>query len=134
MADTAAHLVDHVIPVVPVRQWVLTLPIALRYRLAYDADLTAAVIREFLRALFASLRRRARRLQSIHYPHCGAVTFVQRFGDALNLNVHFHSLVLDGGYDLDDPGGGRFIPLPPPDIDEVHRILVRFIRRLELVL
>ena len=27
MAQTAAHLVDHVIPHVPVRQWVLSLPI-----------------------------------------------------------------------------------------------------------
>jgi hypothetical protein len=34
MADTAAHLVDRVLPAVPVRQWVLTLPFALRYRLA----------------------------------------------------------------------------------------------------
>jgi len=30
MSQTAAHLVDHVIPHVPVRQWVLSLPIALR--------------------------------------------------------------------------------------------------------
>ncbi len=30
MAQTAAHLVDHVIPDVPVRQWVLSLPIPLR--------------------------------------------------------------------------------------------------------
>ena len=30
MAQTAAHLVDHVIPQVPVRQWVLSLPIPLR--------------------------------------------------------------------------------------------------------
>jgi len=27
MAQTAAHLLDHVIPRVPVRQWVLSLPI-----------------------------------------------------------------------------------------------------------
>ena len=33
MAQTAAHLVDHVIPHVPVRQWVLSLPIPLRRRL-----------------------------------------------------------------------------------------------------
>jgi len=39
MADTAAHLVDRVLPEVPVRQWVLSLPFALRYRLAYDAHL-----------------------------------------------------------------------------------------------
>jgi hypothetical protein len=32
MADTAAHLVDRVLPEVPVRQWVLSLPFALRYR------------------------------------------------------------------------------------------------------
>ena len=30
MVQTAAHLVDHVIPHVPVRQWVLSLPIPLR--------------------------------------------------------------------------------------------------------
>jgi hypothetical protein len=34
MADTAAHLVDRVFPEVPVRQWVLSLPYGLRYRLA----------------------------------------------------------------------------------------------------
>src|SRR5947209_4371174 len=40
MTETAAHLVDHVLPMVPVRQWVLSLPFVLRYRMTYDADLT----------------------------------------------------------------------------------------------
>ncbi len=31
MADVAAHLVDRVLPEVPIRQWVLTLPYPLRY-------------------------------------------------------------------------------------------------------
>ena len=35
MADTAAHLVDRVFPKVPVRQWVLSLPFSLRYRLHF---------------------------------------------------------------------------------------------------
>ena len=39
---------------VPVRQWVLTVPFALRYRLAYDAALTSVVLREFVRGAFAS--------------------------------------------------------------------------------
>ncbi len=60
MADTAAHLVDRVLPEVPVRQWVLSLPFALRYRLAFDGPLTSAVLGLFVRAVFASLRRRAR--------------------------------------------------------------------------
>jgi len=44
MADTAAFLVDRVIPHVPVHQWVLSLPITLRYKLAYDSALAAAVL------------------------------------------------------------------------------------------
>jgi hypothetical protein len=31
MVDTAAHVVDHVFPRRPVRQWVLSLPKRLRY-------------------------------------------------------------------------------------------------------
>jgi len=60
MADTAAHLVDRVLPQTPVRQWVLSLPFSLRYRLAYDARLTRDVLRLFVRRVFASMRRRAR--------------------------------------------------------------------------
>jgi len=84
MADTAAHLVDRVLPEVPVRQWVLSLPFALRYRLAYDAQLTSAVLGVFVRTVFSSLRRRARKHWGVERGQCGAVTFVQRFGDALN--------------------------------------------------
>jgi len=120
MADTAAHLVDRVLPEAPVRQWVLSLPFGLRYRLAYDARLTRDVLQIFVRRVFASLRHRARLRWSIEDPQCGAVTFVQRFGGALNLNVHFHTLVLDGVYDPRD--GMRFRPLPPPDDDEVARV------------
>jgi hypothetical protein len=63
--------VDRVLPWVPVRQWVLSLPFALRYRLAYDARLTSEVLRIFLRCVFASLRRRARP-REIRWPQCGA--------------------------------------------------------------
>lgn len=87
MSDTAAWLVDRVFPELPIRQWVLTLPVSLRYRMAYDAELTSAGLTEFLRAIFGSLRRRARgAVGTIRYAQCGAVTFVQRAGDALNLS------------------------------------------------
>ena len=58
-ADTAAHLGDRVLPEAPVRQWVLSLPFALRYRLAWDARLVNDVLQLFVRAVFGSLRRRA---------------------------------------------------------------------------
>lgn len=60
MAEAAAHLVDHVLPAVPMRQWVLSLPFPLRYRLAYDCSLVTPLLAAFLRAVFASLKRRAR--------------------------------------------------------------------------
>ncbi|MCX5740829.1 MAG: transposase [Proteobacteria bacterium] len=43
---------------------------------------------------------------------CGAATFVHRIGDALNLNVHFHSLALYGVYAWSENGALRFHPPP----------------------
>jgi hypothetical protein len=132
MADTAAHLVDRVFPVVPVRQWVLSLPFALRYRLAYDRRLTSDVLNVFIRALFGEMRRRARRLLGLDASQCGAVTFIQRFGDALNANVHFHSMVIDGVYAADDECHPRFHPLPAPeDHDDVLRLTTLINRRVQ---
>ena len=124
MSETAAHLADRVLPAVPIRQWVLSLPFPLRYRLAYDRELMTPILGAWVRALSASLRRRARAAFGVATAKCGAVTFVQRFGGALNLNVHFHTLALDGVYEV-LPGavGIRFRTLPPPDTAEVLRVL-----------
>jgi hypothetical protein len=57
MAERAAHLVDHVLPPdVPVRQWVLSVPHRLRYRLAYDHRLCRTVLGVFVRALRLAYR------------------------------------------------------------------------------
>jgi len=61
---------------------------------------------------------------------CGAVTFVQRFGDALNLNVHFHMLALDGVYAEDKDGRIGFHRVPPPSDAEVARVAGRIHRRV----
>ena len=134
MADTAAFLVDRVLPKVPVRQWVLSLPIALRYKLAYDSDLAAEVLQLFVRSVFASLRHRARLRYGRATYKCGSVTFIQRFGDALNLNLHFHAIVLDGAYAAEPGGAVRFHRLPPPTNVEVERTTRRIVRRLRRLL
>ena len=123
MVDTAAHLVDRVFPTVPVRQWVLSLPFALRYRLAYDARLLTDVLRIFVSVVFGSARRRAGFAASDRTIRCGSATFVQRFGGKLNLNVHFHMLALDGVYAEDKKGHIRFHSLPPPSDAEVTRVV-----------
>lgn len=56
MAETAAHLVDRVLPHVPMRQWVLSVPHGLRYRMAYDAGLLSRVMGIFSRVVFQSVR------------------------------------------------------------------------------
>lgn len=104
MSQTAAHLVDHVIPSVPVRQWVLSLPIPLRLLLASRPELLTAVLqvvqREIGRYLLGSAGLGATQAQG------GAVTLIQRFGSAANLNVHLHCLVLDGVYRVEEVSSG----------------------------
>src|SRR4030095_2127304 len=66
----------------------------------------------------------------------GSVTFIQRFGSALNLHVHYYVVFLEGVY-LDRTAQGRtprFLPSEPPtdtDIaDVVQKISRRVIRKL----
>jgi len=106
------------------RQWVLSLPVSLRYRIAYDGALLTPILDAFIRAVCASLRRRARERYQARRPQCGAVTFVQRFGGAINLNVHFHTLAFDGVYAVDHEAGTiEFLRLPAPGTKEVSRVL-----------
>jgi hypothetical protein len=79
MADTAAHLVDHVLPRAPDRQWVFTVPKALRLRLGRDPAWTTWVGNLAVRAIRAWQRRVARQ-RGLRAPRTGAITFVQRFG------------------------------------------------------
>jgi hypothetical protein len=84
MMSITRHVMDAVLPHVPTRQWVLTLPYALRYRGAYDQSLCTAIHR----ALAGALRKRLRRLARAggHADaETGSVTFVQRYGSGLNL-------------------------------------------------
>jgi hypothetical protein len=61
---------------------------------------------------------------------CGAVTFAQRFGDTLSLNVHFHSVILDGVYLRAADGSAQFRAMPQPTDAEVERVAVSIARRL----
>ena len=130
MADTAAHLVDRVFPEVPVRQWVLSLPHPLRFWLGYDRELCSDVLGVFLRVLLGWQERRARDLLGVEAVRGGAVTVIQRFGSSLNLNVHFHSLVLDG-LAVERPGRSPgFAALPAPSDEDVAHVTAAVARRV----
>ena len=65
----------------------------------------------------------------------GSVMLIQRFGSALNLNVHAHMLFLDGVYVNGKNGQLRFHRTAAPDIKALevllHRISHRVARCLE---
>ena len=78
-SELAAHLVERVIPNVPVRQWVLSRPWSLRYQLAFDAALCRQVLAVFIGVVFRWWRRAAAR-EGLPDGQCGAITVIQRAG------------------------------------------------------
>ena len=138
MAATAAHLVDRVLPEVPVRQWVLTLPFPLRLGCAFDRELQGSLRRIFVRAVTSGHARRARARGlppgALGY-RSGAVNVTQRAGGALNLNPHFHALFLDGVFTRESPlAPPRFHELAPPTPADVEWVLARIHARVERLL
>ena len=108
----------------------LSVPHRLRYRLAYDHRLCRTVLHVFVRALRSAYRREARR-QGLSGGETGTVTSVQRFGGAVNVHLHFHTLVLDGVFVHEPDGTLRFHAASPPTDEDVRRVVARVRRRLE---
>jgi hypothetical protein len=120
MAETAAHLVDHVIPRVPVRQWVLSFPIPLRLLFAAHPELLTPVLQVIHRAIATLLIKRAG-LQRTE-AGTGAVTLRKPISSAANLNIPLHGLVLDGVYSAHRGRTGvpRRAPPPPTESCRPH--------------
>ncbi len=133
MAESAALLVDEVLPEQPIRQWVLSFPFQLRFLFASRPEIMGRVLGIVYGVIATHLIKQAgstkKRAQT------GAATLIQRFGSALNLNIHFHMLFLDGVY-VDQPdGSARFRWVKAPTSQELtqlsHTIAHRIGRFLE---
>jgi len=110
MADISLHLHDRVLPDVPYRQFVMTLPPPLRYLAAFDSKVLSRLLGCFVKALFGWQRREAKRrfgLASVKDAIPAAVTAIHRSGSAGNLNPHFHTLAPDGVWCLPENDGGN---------------------------
>jgi hypothetical protein len=140
MAQTAAHLVECVIPWVPVRQWVVSVPIPLRYWTAPSRDLTTQVhtiIRTTIAQFYVNQAVEHGAERQDVQP--GSITFLQRAGGSLNANLHYHLIVMEGVFlDRTDQGlKPRFIKGEPPSdadvadvIQKISRRVIRTLRRL----
>ncbi|MEI6806676.1 MAG: transposase, partial [Myxococcaceae bacterium] len=115
MSDTAIHLVDSVIPPVPT---------PMRYLMAYDGKALNQVINSFTGIIFSWLRKKTKqariKIKSFQVQP-GSVIFVQRFGSALNLNLHLHGQFSDGIFEKTESGEIVFHKTPAPS--RVHRWL-----------
>ncbi len=139
MAETAALLADDVFPDVPLRQWVISLtqstrfargvgsPFPLRFLFAAHPQAMGKVLGIVYRAISTHLIHKAG-LQ-LKDGATGAVTLIQRFGSALNRNIHFHILFLDGVYVYRDHRPPRFQRVRGPDKSELEDLVQRISQR-----
>jgi len=98
MVETAANLIENVIPYVPVRQFVISFPMRIRHYLQ-----TNAILQTVLRIVVDEIRKRLIACSpNIPNAKIGAVSFIQHFGNTLNLHPHFHLIVADGIFSSDE--------------------------------
>jgi len=80
MAESAALLVDEVLPYEPMRQWVLSFPFQLRFLFASRPVIMGQVLGIVYRTIATHQIKKAQ--QSHKTARTGAVTLIQRFGSA----------------------------------------------------
>jgi hypothetical protein len=119
--------VDEVLPAAPIRQWVLSVPFPLRFLFASNPAAMGEALRIVYRAISGFMIRKAGLTRG--RAQCGAVTLIQRFGSALNLNVHFHMLIPDGVY-LTDTYPPYFRRVRPPNREELQTLVSRIGERI----
>lgn len=104
MAESGIFLTEEVFPHVPVRQWVVSFPIPLRYWMASNPKLMGLVLGIVTRAIASFYRVRAKSY-GVRESRTGTVTIIQRFGGSVNLNIHLHQLWMEGVFVKADPEG-----------------------------
>jgi hypothetical protein len=136
MAQSGAHLAEHVLPAAPLRQWVLSVPWQLRELLAAKAAVVSSVIRIFQSVVLGWYRQRGRDLGCAR-AETGSVIVQQRFGSSVNLHVHLHAAWIDGVFDRNERTGQlvfHFVPAPTHDdiqalVDQVARRVLSLLTR-----
>jgi len=112
MADTAKHLIEEVIPPVPVRQWVLSMPYVFRFLLATRPEFLRRALAIYHRTInrFYIKEAKSRKLKN---PKVGAISVIQRFSSSAALNVHFHTIYMDGVFYENELGKEVFEEIIP---------------------
>ena len=134
----------------PVRQWVISVPKRLRGMLADRPRAVNALTKTFLDEIERLLLAEAGGLPDADMPRAtrprlGGISFLHRFGSALNHHVHLHACVTDGvfvpaaaetGCDA-PPAFLPARPITPANLaaltERVHRRVIRWFRLARLL-
>jgi hypothetical protein len=104
------------------------MPYKHRYILSSDQKLLNTVLQIFNRMISTHYKRKAKSKGFI-LPQSGSVTAIQRFGGAVNLNIHFHTLFMDGVFVTNSEGKQRFVELTPTD-EDIKKLTLTIHRRV----
>jgi len=126
MADSAARLVDSVLPDLPYRPWVLPLPHDLRLLAAMRADVLRSIVRASVETIHRWMRRRLERPGAA----AGSVAATHRGGGALNLAPHLHVLTADGLFVRRPAGDVGFHRVPAPSPTDLRWVVETLRRRV----
>ncbi len=119
----AEHLTEEVLLKLPHRQFVFTVPKALRVFFRNNRKLFADISR-----LIFSIIREFYKEAAGKEIKTGMVIAHQTFGDMLRFNPHFHCLVLEGGFDNE----GNFVYIPFSDLKKMTEYFRRKVINLFL--
>jgi hypothetical protein len=93
MVATAAKLVEHLIPLIEMRQWVISFPFRIRMFLlqhTHHQNILKIVLDEIRETILTNI--------SASDSEIGAISFFQNFGATLNVHPHFHIICTEGAF------------------------------------
>jgi len=105
-----------------------SVPFPLRFLFASQPKIMGKALGIVYRTIATHLAHKAGYKKSTG--HTGAVTLIQRFGSALNLNIHFHMLFLDGVYVGEAGSSARFRWVKAPTSAELTQLTHTIAHRL----
>ena len=120
----AEYLDEHLLLQLPHRQFVFSIPKALRIFFRHDQKLFGSV--SYL--IFSLLTQFYRLAAGSPLLKTSSIVAFQPFGDFLRANAHWHALVLEGGFTPD----GRFLFLPIHDTQKLTEAFRRALLKLFL--
>jgi hypothetical protein len=126
MVECAVHATDHLFPLVPVRQWVISFPKRIR-PFFKNKKIKAQV----LKIVVEEIDRRIIICSGSPNAKTGGISFFQCFGAKLNYHPHFHLCYVDGAFtqDLDTLKFSQ-APLTPDDIQDTEDLIRKRVLKL----